>query len=135
MRSSNHGNSSWSTILMVVIFLALIHEWTDAKVVYQFKQYYYRKKPKVEKKFKSARKICLDTEDCRSLHGLEQTKCWRLCMAPSCYEDIYAHDELELGEIDVRSNSFKGCWLQSLPNTNRMALWGSPMRCLAIELK
>ncbi|KAH8399053.1 hypothetical protein KR215_001292, partial [Drosophila sulfurigaster] len=40
--------------------------------------------------------------------------CLRRCISPSCYQDIYAFDELEEGEIDVRMNSFKGCVIQRM---------------------
>ncbi|PIK42657.1 hypothetical protein BSL78_20488 [Apostichopus japonicus] len=81
-------------LLILVVLLSSICDWTDGKVAYQFKQHYYRKKPKVEKRFKLARKLCLDTEACRNLHGQDLSKCLRQCLAPSCYEEIYGDDEI-----------------------------------------
>ena len=38
----------------------------------------------------------------------------RQCISPSCYNILYTPDMLEQGEIDVRLNSFKGCFHQLL---------------------
>lgn len=65
--------------------------------------------------------MCRTSERCRieNYHsseeqGLEVIKCIRLCLSPNCYKEIYAWNELELGEIDIRSTSFKGCVVQEL---------------------
>ena len=39
----------------------------------------------------------------------EQVKCVRLCASVKCYNELYAWNELEPGEVDVRYTSFKGC--------------------------
>ncbi|KAJ8040748.1 hypothetical protein HOLleu_15138 [Holothuria leucospilota] len=109
-------------LIIVVCVLAVLQVTTEAKKIYQYKFYYYRKKPKVEKKFRAARLLCINSDECKGLEGLSLTNCWRVCMAAHCYDEIYAPDELEQGEIDVRSNSFKGCWLKSLPDMNRANL-------------
>ncbi len=49
---------------------------------------------------------------CERESGIDYTNCVRRCMSPFCYEQIYAFDELEPGEIDVRERSFKGCCLK-----------------------
>ncbi len=49
---------------------------------------------------------------CEGEEGIDYTNCVRRCMSPFCYEQIYAFDELEPGEIDVRERSFKGCCLK-----------------------
>ena len=38
----------------------------------------------------------------------------RQCISPTCYTILYAQDLLEDGEIDLRLNSFKGCFHQQL---------------------
>ena len=38
----------------------------------------------------------------------------RQCISPTCYNALYSADPLEKGEIDVRLNSFKGCFHQFL---------------------
>ncbi|ODM98380.1 hypothetical protein Ocin01_08306 [Orchesella cincta] len=53
---------------------------------------------------------CTQTPACLGISDLEKVKCVRKCMSPSCYHDIYAFDELEEGEIDIRFQSFKGCF-------------------------
>ncbi|VVC91326.1 unnamed protein product, partial [Leptidea sinapis] len=55
---------------------------------------------------------CEQSRVCGSLKGLERTHCVRECISPSCYREIYQLDPLEEGEIDVRLNSFKGCFIQ-----------------------
>ncbi len=42
--------------------------------------------------------------------SVEYTNCVRSCMSVACYDVIYAFDELEPGEVDVRYTSFKGCF-------------------------
>ena len=39
---------------------------------------------------------------------------FRQCINPTCYNILYGSDMLEQGEIDVRLNSFKGCFHQLL---------------------
>ena len=46
--------------------------------------------------------------------GLEPVMFIRQCISPTCYSILYAPDLLEDGEIDVRLNSFKGCFHQQL---------------------
>ena len=38
----------------------------------------------------------------------------KLSRLRSCYSEIYSKDELEEGEIDVRLQSFKGCFIERL---------------------
>lgn len=49
--------------------------------------------------------------------GIEFNRCVRECVSPICYKEIYRFDELEEGEIDVRLNSFKGCFIQRVGMT------------------
>ena len=81
---------------------------------YSFTRFPYKKKPKNERKIKNVKTKCEDVHECTQAQGLEQQRCVRSCMSQMCYAEIYARDELEEGEIDVRYNSFKGCILQEL---------------------
>ena len=82
---------------------------------YVFNRYPYKKKPKNERRIKNVKMQCEELEECIQAQGLDQQKCVRTCMSPNCYQEVYAPDEMEEGEIDVRYTSFKGCVLQELP--------------------
>ncbi|EGD73141.1 hypothetical protein PTSG_04854 [Salpingoeca rosetta] len=45
--------------------------------------------------------------------------CVRSCVSPSCLETLYGEDPYELGEHDVRINSFRGCTSQDFSSGNR----------------
>ncbi|KAH3848945.1 uncharacterized protein LOC127874105 [Dreissena polymorpha] len=98
-------------LLCVVLAVALFLETVSARVSYQYKKYTYRKK-RDDKIYKNAKQPCEVNPDCLSRRGAEQAICIRKCVSEFCYQDIYAADELEEGEIDVRLNSFKGCVAQ-----------------------
>lgn len=42
---------------------------------------------------------------------IEMVNCVRRCISSICYRKLYEKDPLERGEIDVRSNQFKTCWI------------------------
>lgn len=48
----------------------------------------------------------------KELAEIDMINCVRRCISHSCYKDIYEKDPLERGEIDVRSNQFKTCWIK-----------------------
>ena len=48
----------------------------------------------------------------KDLAEIDMTNCIRRCISSSCYRDIYQKDPLERGEIDVRYNQFKTCWIK-----------------------
>lgn len=37
---------------------------------------------------------CAQTPRCLELRGVHHTRCVRQCVSPSCYLDIYTHDEV-----------------------------------------
>ncbi len=47
-----------------------------------------------ERLFKQEWRKCEMTEECEQLFGVERTRCVRICLAPLCHEDLYAHDEV-----------------------------------------
>lgn len=104
-------------LLNISVFLALcliIDNFSEvdlARIQYQFKKYTYRKK-RDDKIYKNVKQPCEVNPDCLAKRGAEQAICIRKCVSEFCYEDIYAFDPLEEGEIDVRLNSFKGCVAQ-----------------------
>ncbi|RZF31887.1 hypothetical protein LSTR_LSTR015459 [Laodelphax striatellus] len=63
--------------------------------------------------FREFESACEQNPSCSTLKGLARVKCVRECISPSCYYQIYYQDELEEGEIDVRLNSFKGCFVRN----------------------
>ncbi|XP_058123517.1 uncharacterized protein LOC131294680 [Anopheles ziemanni] len=100
---------------LVVILFA--NAFAD-KVVFQFPEYDFKESSKNELKFREYESACEQSYRCATLDGIERTRCVRECMSPSCYQEIYKFDELEEGEIDVRLNSFRACFMQRV-NRNR----------------
>jgi len=99
-------------ILLDVLPTVLSIEYPPRVFEFPFKRYGYRKKQKSEKKFKSMKIQCEHSDECRDVRGVALTRCVRRCMSPVCYSELYAFDELEEGEVDVRFNSFKGCLME-----------------------
>ncbi|KAK0178601.1 hypothetical protein PV327_007479 [Microctonus hyperodae] len=66
--------------------------------------------------FRGFETACEESGACKTLSqqrsSVGKTRCIRECVSPSCYREIYLFDQLEEGEIDVRLNSFKGCFMQ-----------------------
>ncbi|XP_020915439.1 uncharacterized protein LOC110252918 [Exaiptasia diaphana] len=106
-------NTNSLSLIFVLCAIAL-HGLVEAKDFY-FKYYSFRKKQKHAKMYKGIEREC-ETRSCLDLIGLEQIKCTRKCVSEACYSELYAWDELEEGEIDVRFNSFKGCVANELQN-------------------
>jgi hypothetical protein len=48
----------------------------------------------------------------KELAEIDMINCIRLCISHLCYKNIYEKDPLERGEIDVRANQFKSCWIK-----------------------
>ncbi|XP_038075030.1 uncharacterized protein LOC119742872 [Patiria miniata] len=111
------SSESWYKIVVLILFSLLFGECfivcvEGQRVPYVFARYPFKKKPKNERQFKISIRQCEQSTDCSQMQGLDMTRCARKCIAPDCYQELYAHDELELGEIDVRATSFRGCWVQ-----------------------
>ncbi|XP_013114882.1 uncharacterized protein LOC106092549 [Stomoxys calcitrans] len=88
---------------------------------FHFPEYAYKETSKNEITYHDFEVNCEQHAACEALEGVKRKACVRRCISYSCYQDIYAFDELEEGEIDVRLNSFKGCVIQRSGNTNRRA--------------
>jgi len=80
--------------------------------VFLFPDYDYKETAKNELTYKEYESACDQSKRCENLTSVYRTRCVRECISPSCYSEIYEFDELEEGEIDVRLNSFKGCFIQ-----------------------
>lgn len=83
-------------------------------VSYKFQEIPYFETRKNEALFREYVKACEQSPSCWNLSGVEQTSCVRQCISPPCYNLLYTPDLLEDGEIDVRLNSFKGCFHNQL---------------------
>ncbi|KAL6445437.1 hypothetical protein ACFW04_002311 [Cataglyphis niger] len=84
---------------------------------FTFPEYPYKETTKNELLFRQFEQACEESGACKmqSQHrsgDVAKTRCIRECVSPSCYKEIYLFDQLEEGEIDVRLNSFKGCFMQ-----------------------
>ncbi|CAL8103257.1 unnamed protein product [Orchesella dallaii] len=93
-----------------VIFATAQKTSSSSEKVFVFPEFDYAESPKNEIAWREWEAACEQTPACLGLLDLERVKCVRKCMSPSCYHDIYAFDELEEGEIDIRFQSFKGCF-------------------------
>ncbi|XP_076279482.1 uncharacterized protein LOC144474366 [Augochlora pura] len=83
---------------------------------FTFPEYPYKETTRNELLFRQFEQACEESGACK-MHPPERsdiakTRCIRECVSPSCYKEIYLFDQLEEGEIDVRLNSFKGCFMQ-----------------------
>ncbi|XP_063833630.1 uncharacterized protein LOC135082800 [Ostrinia nubilalis] len=97
------------TILSLVVIETSAEQ---SPVTFTFKEYQYKDSPKNEMTFREFETACEQSSACNHMNGLPRTRCVRECVSPSCYRDLYQNDPLEDGEIDVRLNSFKGCFIQ-----------------------
>lgn len=92
-------------------------------VQYKFKEFPYYETRKNEALFREYVKACEQSPACWSSpytdSTSERTACIRSCINQACYADVYGDDPLEEGEIDVRLNSFKGCFHQALQRRRR----------------
>ncbi|KAK0092898.1 hypothetical protein PV326_000379 [Microctonus aethiopoides] len=83
---------------------------------FTFPEYPYKETSKNELLFRGFETACEESGACKMLSqqrsSVGKTRCIRECVSPSCYREIYLFDQLEEGEIDVRLNSFKGCFMQ-----------------------
>ncbi|XP_022905531.1 uncharacterized protein [Onthophagus taurus] len=96
-------------IIKVVFWLMGCCLVVGQQVTYTFKEFPYKEHPKNEALFREYESAC--EQGCNG-SGVSKVLCVRQCISPSCYRDLYSYDPLEEGEVDVRLNSFKGCFIQ-----------------------
>ncbi|GLV38775.1 uncharacterized protein CBL_05773 [Carabus blaptoides fortunei] len=82
------------------------------RVTFTFPEFQYKETNKNELTFREFESACDQSPSCQKLTGVSRILCIRQCISPSCYQDLYSYDLLEEGEVDVRLNSFKGCFIQ-----------------------
>lgn len=102
----------FASILLSFLCMLLLLDFCNPNE-FRYKYYSFRKKQRLARRYSPLEKQC-ERNKCQGLGGLELTKCTRKCISQSCYDELYAWDELEEGEIDVRLNSFKGCVVKQL---------------------
>ncbi|EDV91131.1 uncharacterized protein LOC6568442 [Drosophila grimshawi] len=106
-------------VLKIVICAAENHrngKLLSKAATFHFPEYAYKETSKNEITYHDYELACGQNSLCVNANAAMASKlnCLRQCISPSCYQDIYAFDELEEGEIDVRMNSFKGCVIQRM---------------------
>ncbi|ENN79578.1 uncharacterized protein LOC109534752 isoform X1 [Dendroctonus ponderosae] len=102
-------------ILLPAVLQLLLPVQGKNKVTYTFPEFPYKETKKNEAIFREVEVAC--EKGCLGKNGLSKITCVRQCVSPSCYRDLYQQDlffyfQLEDGEVDVRLNSFKGCFIQ-----------------------
>jgi len=98
--------------LIVTCILGTILATGTKKAAFTFPEFQYKESSKNEVAFREFESACEQSPTCAHMSGISRVRCVRECISPSCYQDIYQSDQLEEGEIDVRLNSFKGCFVQ-----------------------
>ncbi|XP_031640867.1 uncharacterized protein LOC116352425 [Contarinia nasturtii] len=101
-------------IISLIIVIVGYTITVKADIVFHFPEYDYKETSKNELSYREFESACDQSKRCEILAGIARVRCIRECVSPSCYNEIYEFDELEEGEIDVRLNSFKGCFIQRL---------------------
>mmetsp|Transcript_33340 Transcript_33340/g.65041 ORF Transcript_33340/g.65041 Transcript_33340/m.65041 type:complete len:143 (+) Transcript_33340:203-631(+) len=57
------------------------------------------------------KRIDCERTQCRGMLGEERQTCTYRCMSPNCFHEVYAHDELEEGEVDTeRARQYAFCF-------------------------
>ncbi|PAA82148.1 hypothetical protein BOX15_Mlig016552g3 [Macrostomum lignano] len=95
-------------LLIFVLILALVVDFCHSQPQFSYPRYSLKSKQKYQRKVNDRINEC--RPGCSHISDyLEREKCVRICASKECYNEIYASDELEEDEIDVRYNSFRGC--------------------------
>merc|ERR1739848_15513 len=81
----------------------------DVGIKFKFHFYPYKKISGLENKFHGHYNRCSMKTDCQNYESEERQNCVLKCISDKCYEEIYSKNPLEMGEIDQRIQSFKGC--------------------------
>ncbi|XP_063901720.1 uncharacterized protein LOC135121328 [Zophobas morio] len=97
-------------MILALIIVILISLSCEQKITYTFPEFPYKESNKNEVMFREVETAC--ERGCVGKSGVSKILCVRQCVSPSCYRDLYQADQLEEGEVDVRLNSFKGCFIQ-----------------------
>ncbi len=69
---------------------------------------------KVDRLWRGTKTAC-EKNECSKFVPEEAYNCVNKCLSPDCYEEVYATNPLEDGEIDItRSRAFTGCVRQEV---------------------
>ena len=69
-----------------------------------------RKRSKIDRDVRRQRKDCEESPQCFVLPPHENNNCINQCLSSACYEQIFASDPLEDGEVDkIRTREFSKC--------------------------
>ncbi|KDR11698.1 uncharacterized protein LOC110836848 [Zootermopsis nevadensis] len=99
-------------VLVITYLLGTALATGTIRATFTFPEFQYKETSKNEMAFREFESACKQSPTCAQMSGITRVRCVRECISPSCYQDIYQSDQLEEGEIDVRLNSFKGCFIQ-----------------------
>lgn len=70
--------------------------------------------------WKARRKECASIGECAALHPDENDNCVNKCTSTACFDEVYASEPLEPGEIDMpRWRSFERCVRQEAREARR----------------
>ncbi|KAF7989208.1 hypothetical protein HCN44_007738 [Aphidius gifuensis] len=110
------GQRAHVVVLFLLTYQLHICKGNSAKI-FTFPEYLYKESSKNDLLFQKFEQACEESGACKTTQSQQRsttahTRCIRECVSPSCYHEIYFSDQLEEGEIDVRLNSFKGCFMQ-----------------------
>lgn len=98
-------------IVINLFFAAESNETLDQQgTKLQYPDYPYMKISHLDHKYRVRSNKCEYQTDCVKHEGLERKNCINECISKICYDKIYAPNSLEEGEIDQRSQSFRGCF-------------------------
>eukprot|EP00048_Salpingoeca_helianthica_P019157 m.244447 g.244447 ORF g.244447 m.244447 type:complete len:118 (+) comp31019_c0_seq1:1-354(+) len=110
---------SWACVFLLLVVLADVVALTE----FSYKHYHYNRKHRLAKQLKTKENEC--DSQCQQQgnekDSVEHVSCSRLCVSAECYQELYAFNELEPGEIDLRDRSFKGCVLEQMNAQSRAA--------------
>ena len=82
-----------------------------SSVEFAFPKYAYKRNSVAENRYKNMANKCEFNTECANLSGgVQKENCVLRCISKQCYDEIYAFNPLEDGEIDQRIQSFKGCY-------------------------
>lgn len=99
--------------LLSIIFLIVLttnsHQENAHSKKLSFPVYSYKKNSDLENKYYGRFNRCSMRTDCQNYELEELQNCVLQCISAKCYQEIYAADPLEEGEIDQRIQSYKGC--------------------------
>eukprot|EP00049_Salpingoeca_infusionum_P027209 m.31083 g.31083 ORF g.31083 m.31083 type:complete len:145 (+) comp9372_c0_seq1:76-510(+) len=103
-------------VLYIVCVSVISFASVGQGVEFTFPKFSFRRKGPWARKVKTALRLC-DAACGYVEMDVAGFECSRKCMSPQCYDHMYAWDPLELGEVDVRVTSFKGCVQALLKNS------------------